>query len=97
MAAAGINEVLKEVVSNAVRHGDASELMAQINLTDHDEIHVRVENNGTAPNQLGRIGIGSRLYDELTINWSLRTDETSGFVVFEALLPIASTSSEVEP
>ena len=96
-ATAGINEVLKEVVSNAVRHGNASELEAQINLTDHDEIHVRVENNGTAPKQLGRIGIGSRLYDELTINWSLRTDETSGFVVFEALLPIASTSSEVEP
>jgi two-component sensor histidine kinase len=95
-AAACVNEVLKEVVSNAVRHGNASQLIAQIVLTSPDEIQMRVENNGASPNQLGRVGIGSKIYDELTINWSLRTDETSGFVVFEAKLPIASPSSAVE-
>jgi hypothetical protein len=89
-----INEVLKECVSNAVRHGFADSINIQVVSESSDLLRVVAINNGQAPQNLPRKGMGSGIFDELTADWRLQTDPTSGLVVFEAKLPVA-TSGDV--
>lgn len=87
-AAVCINEILKETVSNAVRHGEASALNAQIKLAP-EGVRLEVSNDGQVPKMFNRKGLGSRLYDELTLSWNLQSVAETGLVIFTCLIPIA--------
>ena len=67
-----VNEILKEAVSNAVRHGDATEAKISIDRIDDDLLRIEVSNNGAPPSKgESTQGIGSDLLDEICLNWSL--------------------------
>ena len=83
-----VNEIIKEAVSNAIRHGEAKTVTIDIERQDDFNLEITVSNDGiplTAQNQLG---VGSRLIEELTTDWSITSNKASGLTVFKANLPL---------
>jgi hypothetical protein len=67
-----VNEIVKEAVSNAVRHGDATSASVSIDRVTDDLLNVTVINNGSAPRvKEQQQGIGSDMLDEICLSWSL--------------------------
>ena len=83
-----VNEILKETVSNAVRHGDAKNVAVEIDRVDDFELAIRVSNDGLPLAAQTRLGVGSRLIEELTTDWSIATNRASGRTEFKANLPL---------
>ena len=82
-----VNEIVKEAVSNAVRHGDAKAVKVDIDRVADDLLHVRVQNNGIAAEiQTDSSGIGSEMLDEICLTWELVSDKSG--VTLSADLPV---------
>jgi signal transduction histidine kinase len=81
-----VNEIVKEAVSNAVRHADATKVNAVIDRTQDDILFIEVTNNGKplADNFGG--GIGSEMLNEICLSWSLTSDKKT--VRLAAELPV---------
>lgn len=68
-------DILTEAVSNAVRHGKASNV--DVDVTLHDGlVHVFVRDNGASTPLSMESGLGSQLLDECTLDWSFDTTST---------------------
>lgn len=80
------NEILKEAISNAVRHGSATSAVVSIDRELDDLLTIRVWNNGTTPDAKNRIGIGSEMLNEVCLRWNL--SGTRGDVTLLAELPV---------
>lgn len=76
-------EIVKEIVGNAFRHGQATRIDFDIRLEDGN-VEITAKNNGTKVSK-GSEGLGSDLLNELTSHWSIAN--TSGGVVVEATIP----------
>ena len=87
LLAEALVEVLREAVSNAIKHGQATEIEVEAKVSG-EVIEVSILNNGKAPvNQAGN-GFGSKLYDELTHSWGLN-ETADGRTRFSATIFIA--------
>lgn len=81
--------VCEEGVRNAVHHARATWITIDITSTE-GLIDVRIMNDGEAPPSTSTPGLGSRLLNELTVNWSLaRMDEVT---VLRACIPVGKSS-----
>jgi signal transduction histidine kinase len=81
-----VNEILKEAVGNAVRHGSATAVLVKLTRDKDDFIDVSIQNDGSAPPKRRKKGIGSRMLDDITFSWSL---ERSGrLTTLKARLPL---------
>jgi signal transduction histidine kinase len=80
-------EVLREAISNAIKHGGASEIEVEAKLSAKF-IDVSIVNNGRAPINKSGTGFGSKLYNELTHSWSL-AETADGRTKFGATIFIA--------
>jgi signal transduction histidine kinase len=87
VTAATIIELIRELCSNAVRHGDASTIRVQLLPgADLSVLEIDVSNDGKAlTDELAR-GIGSQLLEELSLSWS-RVQEGE-FVRVRASVPV---------
>jgi two-component sensor histidine kinase len=83
-----VNEIVKETVSNAVRHGEAKRISVEIDRVDDFELSILVSNDGLPLSAQKRLGVGSRLIEELTTDWSIETIKATGLTVFKANLPL---------
>lgn len=81
-----INEIAKEAISNAVRHGAANAAKIDIDRVEDDLIHIQVINDGISARAKDRKGIGSSMLDEICLHWSLTN--RSKRVYLTADLPI---------
>lgn len=88
-----VNEILKEAVSNAVRHGDARNAQASLKVADEGVLDLTITNDGSAPRIGGRKGIGSKLLDELTVDWSLGFDSATAQTILTARLPFSRSQA----
>ena len=84
------NEILKEAISNAVRHGSATNARVTIDREHDDLLTIEVWNNGTAPDSKDRIGIGSEMMNEVCLRWKL--SGSRGDVTLLAELPVSLTN-----
>lgn len=84
------NEILKEAISNAVRHGSATEARITIDRELDDLLTIKVWNNGTAPDSKDRVGIGSEMMNEVCLRWKL--SGSRGDVTLLAELPVSLTN-----
>lgn len=84
------NEILKEAISNAVRHGSATDARATIEREVDDLISITVWNNGAAPDGKDRVGIGSEMMNEVCLRWKL--SGSRGDVTLLAELPVSLTN-----
>ena len=64
-----INEIVKEGVSNAIRHGHARHVEISILEESADAIRIEISNDGVSDTS-DRQGVGSQMLDEITMNWS---------------------------
>ena len=72
-AATCLAEVIREAVSNAVKHGDAKRIELKIEKTDRNLISVVVSNDGKPLSKQADTGYGSSILDEVALNWSLES------------------------
>jgi signal transduction histidine kinase len=70
-----INEIVKEGVSNAIRHGHAKHVEVSILEDSADSIRIEISNDGDADIS-ERQGVGSQMLDEITMNWSRELTES---------------------
>ncbi len=83
------NEVVKEAVSNAVKHGGATQATINLSLSADREILVNVSNNGAAPRPGAGAGIGTSIFDAVCLNYELTRDTSSELTQFQARIPLA--------
>lgn len=63
-----VNEIVKECVSNAIRHGNASKIEIALTENENQTLQITVTNNGST-NLLGPKGVGTQILNELTMGW----------------------------
>jgi hypothetical protein len=85
-----INEVMKEVVSNAVRHGNAEQILVRIGMTGNGDISFSASNDGRSPIEDQVESTGSRMLSALTLNRSLHWDPITKRTQFSAVIPLTS-------
>lgn len=81
-------EIVREAVTNSVKHGRASKVeisLRSLDFTDQHSIDLRVMDNGTAQAPKPA-GLGSEVLSELTLEWSLEKSETGA--TLSALVPL---------
>jgi signal transduction histidine kinase len=83
-----VAEISKELVSNAFRHGKASEVSILISTDTPQDLRVVSTNNGLSVDTDQLHGIGSEMFDELTTEWSWKN--TSKGPRFTATVPVAT-------
>ena len=84
----GINEIMREAVSNAVRHGGATEVEIEIDRESDEVIDFVAKNNGQPVRRDFTKGVGSQMLDELTLGWTLTQDERRGQALLRASVPV---------
>lgn len=70
-----VNEIAKEAISNAVRHGSAKSAVIEVDRLEDDLLQVEITNDGIPLRSQEKPGIGSEMLDEICLNWAL---ENSG-------------------
>ena len=70
-----VNEIVKEAVSNAVRHGDATQATVVIDRTADDSLSIEVTNNGRELAKEIDLGIGSEMLNEICLDWNLAQEK----------------------
>jgi signal transduction histidine kinase len=84
-----VNEICKEAVSNAVRHGEAKNIHFEIDRGSEEVLFIKASNDGRGLAKDLEPGVGSRMFDELTMDWSLHRDKSQQKTVLQAQLPLA--------
>lgn len=84
-----IIDIVTEVVSNAVRHGNASMASVTLNVVGDsgDDLLVEVTTNGRGIEEPKRRGLGTQLLDECTLTW--RREAGAAGDTLTAVLPFA--------
>ena len=84
-AAESFIEIVREAVSNAIKHGGAKDIEIAARL-DGGLIYLQVTNNGKAPSaKQASTGYGTQILNELALSWNLTTTE-SGKMQFNAAI-----------
>lgn len=88
-----VNEIVKEAVSNAVRHGDAQNATISLTAFSSALIQLEVINDGFHPTSRMRKGLGAAMLDELTVDWQLSVDKNRDQTVLLAHLPFSKSQA----
>ena len=91
-----ISEIIRESVTNAVKHGSASRLWLTAELAGGQQseapgqqiLHLSIRDNGKSTGDLINMkpGQGTRLFDQVSLNWNL--DKTAEGVALEISIPM---------
>jgi nitrate/nitrite-specific signal transduction histidine kinase len=73
-------EVLREAVSNASKHGQATKIEIALNIQD-SAISLQAKDNGTSLNTGKTQGLGTELLDDVCSSWSLEPGLNSGMTL----------------
>ena len=88
-----VNEICKEAISNAVRHGEANQVEILIERTSDELLLIEAADNGRGVGKVMNPGVGSRMLDDLTVRWSLTKNRATSKTVMQAWLPLAGISA----
>lgn len=84
-----INEILKEAVTNAVRHGSAKSIEIELASLSSGKIQIQVVNDGLKPVSGSSIGVGSNIFSKLCLSTSLTWNPDNSQTEFKAIVPVA--------
>ena len=85
-----INEICKEAISNAVRHGNAKNAWIYINRERDDVIELEVCNDGHTLLREQPKGLGLSMIDDLSLSWQLTAERHKGKTCLVTQLPISN-------
>lgn len=67
-----VSELVREACSNAIRHGKATRIDILVEVRQDDRtVDIRIDNDGLPLSRNATPGIGSQLFDEQSLEWSL--------------------------
>lgn len=84
-----VNEIVKEAVSNSMRHGKASLVKIDFETKQKGFIDVVIQDNGKGVSGKASGGLGSQLLDEIAHPWTLETNAVGG-ATLRARIVVAS-------
>jgi prepilin signal peptidase PulO-like enzyme (type II secretory pathway) len=87
-----INEICKEAISNAVRHGNAKNAVIRLSREKDDVIELEICNDGHKPLREQPNGMGLSMIDDLSLSWQLTTERHKNQTCLVAQLPIGNKS-----
>jgi signal transduction histidine kinase len=71
-------ELTRELVTNSIKHGKANKVSVEISVIDASRFRVEVSDNGLAPNPEATPGYGTKVLNELSLNWDrVRSGDTT--------------------
>ena len=85
-----LNDLLPELIFNAIRHGKAPHITVSVELNDSRRVEVEVIDDGSFSIAADRNSVGTKLLDEATISWSRERQENE--TVVHLLLPIVTNA-----
>jgi MFS family permease len=88
-----LNEVCKELVSNAIRHGGADRIKFEILSLPNQNLSLVCTNNGSKPSTSANSSLGTEMLSQLLIEPKLRWDASIGLTVFSAQVPVPDAAS----
>jgi signal transduction histidine kinase len=62
-------ELTRELVTNSIKHGKANKVSVEISAIDANRFRVEVSDNGLAPDPAATPGYGTKVLNELSLNW----------------------------
>ena len=62
-------ELTRELVTNSIKHGQASQVDIKISKIDSASFSVEVIDDGKAPDEIATPGYGTKVLNELSLNW----------------------------
>ncbi len=83
-----VNELSKEIVGNAFRHGGSSELHISIETSAESTVELIATSNGLPPASNPKPGVGLRMFDELSIAWSMVPNKNNVGAKISLTLPL---------
>lgn len=87
-AAYTVSEVLREACSNAIRHGNAKHVSIRLDIAEDSRlVEIVVENDGAKLNPNAKLGLGSHLFDEVSLGWS--RDQVGNLVRLTVRIPLS--------
>lgn len=88
-----VNEIAKEAVSNAVRHGEAKKVWIEIDRTTDDLLLINISNDGRPVASNFKRGVGSQMLNGISLNWTLSNNRANRKTELNAQIPISLTSN----
>jgi two-component sensor histidine kinase len=70
-----VTEVVREAISNAVKHGEAKSAKIRVSIEKSRLLRVVIENDGIPARQGAKTGFGSDFLDEVAYDWSLNSKD----------------------
>ena len=83
------NEIIKESVSNSVKHGKADLVTVSFAETQSGFVEITVQDNGRGISSRSSNGLGSQILDEVAFPWSL-TNHSAGGATLRAKIAVAT-------
>jgi hypothetical protein len=83
-----LNEVFKELVSNAIRHGGATQVAFKILQSEDRDLQLICTNNGSELGTGVVPNLGTKLFEQLLLNPVLTWDASTQKVTFTATIPV---------
>ena len=83
-----VNELSKEIVGNAFRHGGSNELHISIEAGAESTVELIATSNGLPPAANPKPGVGLRMFDELSIAWSMVPNNNNVGAKISLTLPL---------
>lgn len=80
-----VSEVVREACSNAIRHGEATEVTISIE-AELNQLRVTVQNSGKPVAETISAGVGNTVLNELCLEWSLTSH--NGMTTLVAVVPL---------
>lgn len=92
VAAMSITEIVRECVTNAVRHGRARSVTVRIHRSAEGRVMLDIADDGVGVDASAVPGLGSHMLDEMCISWQRTSGQSGTQVVAEVatvLMPVA--------
>ena len=86
------NEIIKESVSNSMRHGKADTVTVSFESNQPGFVEIVAEDNGRGLPRQFKPGLGSQLLDEIAFPWSLEKSANGG-AILRARIPVSGKKS----
>jgi len=83
-----VNELSKEIAGNAFRHGGSDELHISIEASAESTVELIATSNGLPPASNPKPGVGMRMFDELSIAWSMVPNKNNVGARISLTLPL---------
>lgn len=83
------NEIIKESVSNSIKHGKADKITIRFEAEQPGFVEIITQDNGKGISKQYKPGLGSQLLDEIAFPWSMQKGPEGG-TILRARIPVSA-------